>query len=237
MGHLFISYKYFEYLSRAALASKKHDKVGYRDCLRSMILVQRLAARDAVDELVKANAALTAAERSMKKAKKQGITFTLGEKKIEQLKEPAKEARAKLSAAGETLSVALDMWQRAGATLWDLCNLCNRDYGKVLEEVREDRMDETFSSLIFVYNLDYKDTRNRGWIDYDVDAPLTHAIKEYFLDLMLHTAEGRAASHKALEECFPEVMENAMTMVTDDDGVKHLIDKDGVEVGTVGEED
>ena len=56
------------------------------------------------------------------------------------------------------------------------------------------------------------------------------------LDIMLHTAEGRQAAHEAMETVFPEVMENALTLVTDADGVERLIDKDGVEVGIVGEE-
>ena len=69
-----------------------------------------------------------------------------------------------------------------------------------------------------------------------MDAPLTHAVKEYYLDLMLHTKEGREAAHSALEASFPEIMENALRLVTDADGVKHLVDKDGVEVGTLEEE-
>ena len=28
-------------------------------------------------------------------------------------------------------------------------------------------------------------------------------------------------------------MENAMTVVTDEDGIRHLIDKDGVDIGTL----
>ena len=84
-------------------------------------------------------------------------------------------------------------------------------------------------------NLDYKDPRNRGWIEDEVDAPLTHAVKAHWIDLMRHTEAGRKAAHEAFEAVFPEIAENALTVVTDADGIRHLIDKDGVDVGTVDE--
>ena len=149
------------------------------------------------------------------------------------LEEKVKLQRERPVNYGESIVVTLDFWQSIGATLADLCNLCNRDYGQVLKEIKPERVDREFSSLIFVYNLDYKDPRNRGWIDFDVDAPFTHAVKEFFLDRMINTPEGRAASHRAMEACFPGIMEGALMEVTDADGVRRLIDKDGVEVATL----
>ena len=161
----------------------------------------------------------------------------MGEKRVKTLEEKVKLQRERLVGYGESIVVTLDFWQSIGATLADLCNLCNRDYAQVLEQIKPERADREFSSLIFVYNLDYKDPRNRGWIDFDVDAPFTHAVKEFFLDRMINTPEGREASHRAMEECFPGIMEGALMEVTDADGVRRLIDKDGVEVATLdGEE-
>ena len=67
-------------------------------------------------------------------------------------------------------------------------------------------------------------------------APLTHAIKEYWMDRVLHTEDGKRAAHEAMKAIFPEITENALRLVTDADGVQHLIDKDGIEIETFGEE-
>lgn len=42
---------------------------------------------------------------------------------------------------------------------------------------------------------------------------------------------------RPMEAVFPEIMENALTIVTDADGVQRLIDKDGVEIATLDEGD
>lgn len=132
----------------------------------------------------------------------------------------------------------LDLWQLAGATFEDLCNLCNRDPAQVRKELLEsESTSDSFSGLAMVHNLDYKDPRETGWLEDSVDAPLTHALKAYMQDIMLHTEEGQKAAHAAMEAVFPEIMENAMTVVTGEDGVRRLIDRDGVEVATLdGEE-
>lgn len=124
-------------------------------------------------------------------------------------------------------------WQSTGATLDDLCSLCNRDPEQVREEL--DPTEKLFSEMVFVHNLDYKDPRSTGWVEYEIDAPLTHAVKAHWIDLVRHTEAGRKAAHEAFEAVFPEIAENALTVVTDADGIQHLIDKDGVDVGTVDE--
>lgn len=227
--------KMYSYLARMSHASKAGDKARRKKAAGLAVVTARMQARDAVNALVAAEAEEKAVGRAIVKAKENGISFPLGDQRLEQLEKVSAQKRKELVDTGSVLCMALDMWQSFGATLHDLANLCNRSYGDVLEEIGEDRLGDDFSGLVFVHNLDYKDNRNRGWIDYAVDAPLTHAVKEYWMDLMLHTREGRAASHEALEQCFPEIMEHTMTLVTDADGVQHLIDKDGVEIGTVGE--
>ena len=228
-----ISFKETEYIGRAGVAYHRGDLERAKKDTRTMLVLYRLRAREAVTDLVLDTDALRSLKRALKKAEQAGITFPLGEQRVKVMEEKVKLQRERLVGYGESIVVTLDWWQGIGATLEDLCNLCNRDHKQVLREIKPERVDLEFSSLIFVYNLDYKDPRNRGWIDYDVDAPFTHAVKDYFLELMISTPEGRAASHRALEECFPGILEGALMEVTDADGVRRLIDKDGVEVATL----
>lgn len=232
-----IDFKAFEYIGRmgAAFYSKNMEKA--RREARTLLVLYRLRAREAVANYVRDTGELHTLKRALKKAGQDGIVFPLGEKRVKTLEEKVKLRREQLVSCGERIIVALDWWQGLGATLADLCNLCNRDYVQILQEIKPERANREFSSLVFVYNLDYKDPRNRGWIDFDVDAPFTHAVKEFFLDRMINTPEGRTASNRAMEECFPGIMENALTAYMDADGVRRLIDKDGVEVAILdGEE-
>lgn len=228
--------KALEYMGRSIVAQKKNDKALERTCCLKAILMERLMARNAVNALKDALEKLRAAKRSIKKAEKQGIAFALGEQWVEQLRVKIDQARKELSASGEALCGLLDLWQYCGATLKDLCNLCCRDYEQVLGELRPDEKDRQFSHLATIYDLDYKDPRERGWKTYDVDAPLTHALGEHLVDVVCNTKEGQAAAHAAMEAIFPEIMRDALTSYTDADGITHLIDKDGVEVGTMEEE-
>lgn len=236
MDENILNCKLYAHLASVALAKKAGDKTRAKKAAGLAVVVLRMQARDAVNALVAALAEEKAVGRVIVKAKENGISFPLGDQHLKQLADTSAKKRKDLVDIGSMLSMALDMWQSFGATLHDLANLCNRSYDEVAEEIEPDRMDSEFSTLIFAFNLDYKDHSRRAWIDYDVDAPLTHAVKEYWLDIMIHTKEGREASHKALEACFPDLVQNALTMVTDADGIKHLVDADGVEVGTIENE-
>ena len=232
-----VDYKTSEYAGKMGVAFCRGDLESAQKYTKTLLVLYRLRAREAMADYVQDTDELRALKRTLKKAGQAGIVFPLGEKRVETLEKKVKLQRERLVGYGESIVVTLDWWQSIGATLADLCNLCNRDYAQVLKEIKPERVDLEFSSLIFVYNLDYKDPRNRGWIDFDVDAPFTHAVKEFFLDRMISTPEGRAASHRAMEECFPGIMEGVLMEVTDADGVRRLIDKDGVEVATLdGEE-
>ncbi len=228
-----IDYKTSEYIGKMGVAFCRGDLESARKYAKTLLVLYRVRARDTVANLTQDTDELHSLKRTLKKAEQAGITFPLGEQRVKVMEEKVKLQRERLVGYGESIVVTLDWWQGIGATLEDLCNLCNRDHKQVLREIKPERVDLEFSSLIFVYNLDYKDPRNRGWIDYDVDAPFTHAVKDYFLELMISTPEGRAASHRALEECFPGILEGALMEVTDADGVRRLIDKDGVEVATL----
>ena len=228
-----IDYKTSEYIGKMGVAFCRGDLESARKYAKTLLVLYRVRARDTVANLTQDTDELHSLKRTLKKAEQAGITFPLGEQRVKVMEEKVKLQRERLVGYGESIVVTLDWWQGIGATLEDLCNLCNRDHKQVLREIKPERVDLEFSSLIFVYNLDYKDPRNRGWIDYDVDAPFTHAVKDYFLELMISTPEGRAASHRALEECFPGILEGALMEVTDADGVRRLIDQDGVEVATL----
>ena len=235
MDETFIDYKLYSYMARMSLAMKVGDKPRAKKAALLAVVLARMQARDAVNELVSAREDENAANRAVPKARKTGTTFLFGEQRLKQLAEVSEQKRKALIDAGGAICTLLDRWQSYGATLAELCNLCNKDHERVLTRIKAGDADDLFPNLVFVYNLDYKDPRNRGWIDFDVDAPMTHAVKEFWIDLMLHTEEGRKASHEALVTVFPEIMENALTVVADPDGVKRVIDKDGVEVGTVEE--
>ena len=146
----------------------------------------------------------------------------------------ANAAQKELAQVGEEIHQMLELWQVAGATFEDLCNLCNRDPAQVRKMLQaSESAEDSFSKLAMVHNLDYKNPKDTGWLEDSVDAPLTHALKAYMLDTMLHTEAGRKAAHEAMKAIFPEIMENAMTVVTDEDGIRHLIDKDGADIGVL----
>lgn len=172
-------------------------------------------------------------ERQKNILKKLGAAVPFLEVEIRRRKEFVKIFHGTLRKFGESLFTLLDAWEEAGATREDLCNLCNahRLEAWAKQKIAEEP-EQTLSSLLFVYNLDYAPD-GTGWIDDKADAPFTHAAKEYMLDIMLHTAKGREASHNALMEVFPEMMENTMTMRVDEFGQKCLYDHEGNFIGPV----
>lgn len=228
-----------EYVAHANIAFHSLDIPKAKKAAGVVVVLARRQARACVDRLMATTEELRANERAVKKMGQQGITFPLVERRSELLRKQLHETKELLSMTGEQMCAALDYWQVLGATLRDLCNLCNRDYAQVVRELQKYETDwptMKFSELVYIHNLDFKS--NLGWLDYAVDAPMTHSIKEYYLDLILHTPEGRAAAHEALEATFPGIMDNALYPVTDADGVRHWYDKDGVEVATTdGRED
>ena len=229
-----LNFKISEYTGRVMIALKLGSREKARKAAGTLLVLYRLQSRAATNRLQDVAAEVCSAERAMKQAEQSGIAFPLGEQRIEQLRQDLRVARDGLVETGRGICLALDLWQSLGATLQDLCNLCNRDYEQVKDKInRLKDLDRPFFGLIFIHNLDYKDPRDRGWIDYDIDAPFTHAIKEYHLDLMLNTPEGQEASREAFAHCFPEVWEKRLYSYTDADGITRMVDKDGLEVGIV----
>ena len=239
MEELIINCKETEYLSRYYLAAYTGKREKARRLALATLVMLRQQSRVAHMEAESLWSEARGLQRSMKKMSEADLKFPLGEMRIKKLENDAKAARKELARVGGEIVQMLDLWQLAGATFEDLCNLCNRDPDKVRGELLESEdTADSFSKLAMVHNLDYKNPRDTGWLEDSVDAPLTHALKAYMQDIILHTEEGKKAAHAAMEAVFPEIMENAMTVVTDEDGVRYVIDRDGVEVATLdGEEE
>lgn len=202
-------------------------------CLLLLVL-HRMAVRNVVGRIQESREATRATKRAIAKGKQSGVEIPLLELRVANLDEEHQAWKKSLSNLGERIIELLDLWELCGATHRDLAALCNLQYDNFLREIDSRGGLETFSELVMEYNLDFK--HKADFMSFEFDAPLTHATNEFVLDTMLNTPEGREASRRALEAVFPELMENALTLVTDADGVQRLIDKDGVEVGTVGEE-
>lgn len=228
-----IDFKAYEYLGRSGAAAMQGRLPQAKRDATTLLVLYRLQSRAASQELTEKREEMRALYRSLRKAESAGISFPLGTQRLSKLREDYRVAESRFAEIGQCIAIALDLWQSAGATLDDLCNLCNCDPVQVKENLHP--TEKLFSEMVFVHNLDYKDPRNVGWIEDEVDAPLTHAVKAHWIDLVRHTDAGRKAAHEAFKSVFPEIAENALTVVTDADGIQHLIDKDGVDIGTIDE--
>ncbi len=238
MEKLIIDCKETEYLSRYYLAAHTGKQEKARKLALATLVMLRQQSRIAHMKAESLWSEARGLKRSMKKMSEAALKFPLGEMRVKKLESDADAAQKELAHVGEEIHQMLELWQLAGATFEDLCNLCNRDPAQVRKELLEsESTSDSFSGLAMVHNLDYKNPRETGWLEDSVDAPLTHALKAYMLDTMLHTEAGRKAAHEAMEAIFPEIMENAMTVVTDEDGTRHLIDKDGVDIGPLENEE
>lgn len=237
MNESIVSAKITEFVNRYVIAEMLGNRERMRKYALAALVMLRQESRAAHTRAESLWSELRATKRDMKKLEQKGIEFPLGKQRIKKLDEDASAAQKLLAHVGEEMSLMLDLWQQAGATFEDLCNLCNRDPAQVRQIIGDKCTNEPFPTLATALNLDYKDPRNTGWLEDSVDAPLTHALKAYMTDIMLNTEAGKKAAHEAMEAVFPEIVENAMRMVTDEDGVRHLIDKDGEIVATLNGEE
>ena len=199
-----------------------------KQILNSLVL-QRFVIRLELRKYNSLGAELRGLKRHRRKLEDKGVLFPLLDKCIEKLQFDSKVSRKTIAGLGEIIFHALDMWQEAGATFRDLCNLCNRPYELAVKEVGPDEIGGEFSSIVFVHHLDAKPT-GRGWLDSEDDAPLTHALIEYMCMQLKTNSAAKQAAREGLEMFFPEIMENARYPFTDEDGETRFFDKDGVEI-------
>lgn len=146
-------------------------------------------------------------QREKKRKEKQGIIDLSVETKLREMDELINQAREFLVIQGKIMDGALRLWQQAGATIEDLCKLCNLNYEKIIQEF-PDIVDENLADAAFTYNLDYM--KNKGdWIDTRLDGPITHCLIEYFRDQLLTNHLAKKAAHNALHKVFPNLFVNA----------------------------
>lgn len=247
-----IECKSVEYSGKLGAAIALADLGRARELALTLLVLYRLRARAAHEWRMNRREELRGLERAVRKSEADGVTCVFSKRVIDRRREECTEAAKALANIGELIVHTLNIWQGAGATFDDLCNLCNRNPEQARKELYDfyhrdpDFVDEEsgdewierepFSVLATVHNLDYKNPYDTGFLEDSVDAPLTHALKAHMLDEILHTEAGRKAAHKAMEAVFPDVMGSALTVITDKNGVRHLYDKDGEEVGILGDE-
>ena len=235
-------------VDRMQALAEEHDQYIARDqkpplrVVQNLLVAYRMYAR-ACTEMH--NAYLDEYRRLKHKAaqaERDGVTFLPAKARLEGLHQVSKQLYVAMASAGEGLMLLLDWWQDAGATYDDLLRLCGADYPgmrAMLRDFYSGREDEdiSFSDLVFVHNLDYKDPRETGWIEDDVDAPLTHCIKAAWSRKILTDPAVSAAASAAAQAVFPEIWENALTMHMNEDGERELYDKDGVLVANLDKEE
>ena len=76
-----ISFKETEYIGRAGVAYHRGDLEQAKKDTRTMLVLYRLRAREAVTDLVLDTDALRSLKRALKKAEQAGIMFPMGEKR------------------------------------------------------------------------------------------------------------------------------------------------------------
>ncbi len=143
--------------------------------------------------------------------------------------------REEMGIIGNLMFLLLDDWQKLGATFGDLCNLCNVSEKQGRDALGDSDIDE-FSKMLFVCNLDYKNTGN--FIEDIPEAPFTICIKEFMIHQITRTEHGKKVAREALQAVLPELWDDSVIMATsdggfeytDDSGEVHHVDSDGVEI-------
>lgn len=175
MEKLIIDCKETEYLSRYYLAAHTGKQEKARKLALATLVMLRQQSRIAHMKAESLWSEARGLKRSMKKMSEAALKFPLGEMRVKKLESDADAAQKELAHVGEEIHQMLELWQLAGATFEDLCNLCNRDPAQVRKELGtkelETRPDASFSKLAMVFNLDYKNPRDIGWLEDSVDAP------------------------------------------------------------------
>lgn len=235
-----IEKKYDELCRRHNLRVEQNIRPSKQE-VQNLLTVSRMLARAMTEMRNNLWSEYRRMNHQNEKMKRRGISFPLAEKRLEQIKGRLQAARNAMSEVGENLMLLLDKWQITRATYDDLLNFCNANYPgmrKRLEDFYSRNPDskQDFSGLVFVHNLDYKDPHDKGWIENEIDAPLTHCMKELWSHKLMTDPKVSEGAHHALMKAFPDLMNNIRTLRTDEDGVQRLYDKDGECVGEVGEQ-
>lgn len=191
------------YIEKLSNGEREENKLAWQTViietrmLVRQILVDYNAFRDERDR----------GQREKKQKKQQGVIDLSIETKLREMDELINQAQEFLVIQGKIMDGSLRLWQQAGATIEDLCKLCNLNYEKIIQEF-PDIVDESLADAAFTYNLDYM--KNKGdWINTRLDGPITHCLIEYFRDQLLTNHLAKKAAHNALHKVFPNLFVNA----------------------------
>lgn len=161
------------------------DRESAKKAVGTMIVLSRRRAREAVKRFRAADEALTKTTHSMRKKDWPSGKVSLESNEIRwELLQDYHAARNAMADVGHELCRELLAWEKCGATVKDLFNLCNRDFSVVVGRLGPDTLCQPFPSLVSALMLDYK-APTAGPIRYDVDAPLTHTILEFDVHALL----------------------------------------------------
>lgn len=175
---------------------------------RTDLVIARMMIRETMKTIQRDKDEIRDLERREKKLKQQGIAITFLGPWIETRKERLKKLNKAFTTTGAIVMDMLDCWERSGATLRDLCNLCNRDYAQVKTEtdlIGNAAAGKGFGDLMFVFDIDYPAYESGDFIEDTADAPFTQVALAFMRDQMLHTPEGQWASDEAFKAVFPEL--------------------------------
>lgn len=215
---------------RAAVADGKlHTKEEY---LRLLIL-QRFLIRSILRRINDAEEEARYYTRQRKLLANQGIVFLLVDVKIQEAKENVTSLRNALISFGGEVCVLLDCWQAAGATLRELCSLCSASYDRLQRVLLSpEDQDSAFGNLMLVYSIDYPGF-DCTWADLRVDAPFTHATREYMFDKLVHAKKGKLPSSQSIQDALDDLIKR---IEMDAEGHDCLFDKNGEMLGRIGPE-
>ena len=183
----------------AGKAIENHDDAALKRKCCNLVIITRFEARKYVDRHKQAKEKLQQAMRAVKKAEAGGVTSLLTAKWISELYKQVEVAQEVLYRYGMTAAVILDRWQIAGATLKDLCDLCDKDYNLLIAKLDPKEYNDQFSTLITAHNID--------------DA-LTYLFREMLSYVMSHTKIGREVGRNGFDLLFPGLMDNALSLLS-----------------------
>lgn len=191
--------------------------------VRRALIAARFVVRGVLETYNAAQSKRRAISHRLSTIKQQGVLFPMLNLQLEEINAVCERQKTMLADLGALCRNYLDLWQEKGATFEDFCDLC----GLAPRLRKEAQERKCFSEMVFIHDFDYRPRYHDGWIDTEDDGSFTHALKEYFINFMLTTDEGRCAAHQAMEECFPDLMDKVLTLATDDDGNQVLFDACG----------
>jgi len=96
------------------------------------------------------------------------------------LLERVKQHSANIADIGESLAMLLDYWQANGASLHELCNLCNVNFDDIEWKLSPDDYSKPFSLFVPDLALGYKNAHDSLDVRDFLNVPILYALQEYF---------------------------------------------------------